>query len=147
MMKDKFSLFLFYSLISFISIPVQADQTIFVENVWIREAPPTVKTLAAYMTLRNPTDNDISLICVESPTFTNVMFHRTEIKDGMAKMRHADEIIIPSHASFELTPGNYHMMLLGMKKPLKEGDSVELTLIFKNADNQKVFAVVKKDCC
>ena len=134
-----------FFLILFTSFSVHADQTLVVENIWIREAPPTVEVLAAYMTLRNPTDQDITLICAESPAFKDVMFHKTEVTDeGIAKMRHANEIIIPAHSSFELSPGNYHMMLMGKKERLKEGDLVEITLIFKNIDNQKVSAKVKK---
>ena len=134
-----------FFLVLFNSFSVHADQTLVIENIWIREAPPTVKVLAAYMTLKNPTDQDITLICAESPAFKDVMFHKTEISDGIAKMRHADEIVIPAHSSFELTPGNFHLMLMGKKSPLKEGDNVKLTLIFKSIDNQDVTALVKKD--
>ncbi len=134
-----------FFLILFTSFSVHADQTLVVENIWIREAPPTVKVLAAYMTLKNPTDQDITLICAESPAFEDVMFHKTEISDGIAKMQHAEEIVIPAHSSFEFTPGNYHLMLMGKKSSIKEGDSVKLTLIFKNIDNQDVTALVKKD--
>jgi copper(I)-binding protein len=130
--------------IFFVSISACAESILIVENVWIREAPPSVKVLAGYMTLKNPTDQDIILICADSPAFEDVMFHKTEISDGIAKMRHADEITIPANSSFELTPGNYHLMLMGKKNPLKEGDNVELTLIFKNIDNQKITATVKK---
>ncbi len=133
-----------FFLILFNSFSVHADQTLVVENIWIREAPPTIKVLAAYMTLKNPTDQDITLVCAESPVFKDVMFHKTEINDGIAKMRHAEEIVIPAHSSFELSPSNYHMMLMGRKNPLKEGDNVKLTLIFKNIDNQDVTALVKK---
>jgi len=131
-------------LILFTSFTVQADQTLVIENIWIREAPPTVKVLAAYMTLKNPTDQDITLIYAESPAFEDVMFHKTEITDGIAKMRHAKEVVIPAHSSFELTPGNYHLMLMGRKELLKEGDNVKIKLIFKNIDDQNVSAVVKK---
>ncbi len=135
-------------LIFFITFSAQAEQTIvqelIIENAWIREAPPTVKVLAAYMTLKNLTNKDITLICAESPVFKDVMFHKTEISKGIAKMRHANEITIPAHSDFTLSPGNYHMMLMGRTELLKEGDDVELMLIFRNIDNQKITVTVKK---
>lgn len=149
-MKSKLLLFL----IVFLSQPVHADhaaelpsadlKTLIVENIWIREAPPNVNVLAAYMTLKNPTDQDITLVCAESPAFKDIMFHKTEVSNGIAKMRHADEIVIPAHSDFILSPGNYHMMLMGRKVLLKEGDNVKLTLIFKTIENQKITAIVKK---
>ena len=139
-MKKTFTFFLIF----FTSFTVQADQTLVIENIWIREAPPTVKVLAGYMTLKNPTDQDITLSCAESPAFEDVMFHKTEISDGIAKMRHAEEIVIPAHSSFELTPGDHHLMLVGRKELLKEGDKVNIKLIFKNIDDHNVSAMVKK---
>ncbi len=140
-MKNSLTIFL---LTYFFSLSVQADQTLVAENIWIREAPPTVKVLAAYMTLKNLTDQDITLICAESPAFEDVMFHRTEINDGMAKMRHADKIVIPAHSSFDFAPGGFHLMLMGRRITLKEGDNVDLTLIFEQKENQEVTAIVKK---
>lgn len=134
-------------LISFlfvISSVANADQNLIVENIWIREAPPTANVLAAYMTLKNSTNKDIILICADSPTFKNIMFHKTEMVDGLAKMRHADEIVIPAHSSFDLAPGGVHMMLMGKKNSLTAGNNVELNLIFKTIEDQKITAVVKK---
>ncbi len=143
-MKKTLTLFICFLLTIFIPITSEAEQVIIAENVWIREAPPSVNVLAAYMTLRNPTDKDIRLIRAESPAFENIMFHKTELEEGMAKMRHADEILIPARSSFQLTPGGHHMMLMGKKGPLKEGDSVRLILIFKEDEHQEITAKVKK---
>ncbi|MFK8068774.1 MAG: copper chaperone PCu(A)C [Gammaproteobacteria bacterium] len=131
-------------LLFLISFSVNADQTLVIENAWIREAPPTVNVLAAYVTFKNPTDRDIILTSVNSPAFKNVMFHKTEMKDGLAKMRHADEIVIPAHSSFELAPGGVHMMLMGKNTALKLEDQVEFNLSFENINDQKIIATVKK---
>lgn len=132
------------SLLFVLSSVANADQNLIVENIWIREAPPTAKVLAAYMTLKNPTDQDIILICADSPTFKSIMFHKTEMVDGLAKMRRADEIIIPANSSFNLAPGGVHMMLMGKKSNLTAGDNVELNLIFKTIEDQIITATVKK---
>lgn len=133
------------SLTSHAESQVESDAiNITTKNVWIREAPPTATVLAAYMTLQNPTDKDITLICAQSPAFSDIMFHKTEVVNDVAKMRHADEIVIPANGSFELAPGGFHMMLMGKKSPLKAGDNVEITLIFKEINNKKVTAAVKK---
>ena len=144
-MKKLFTFFLLF----FAMLTTQADQTfdtqaLVVKDVWVREAPPTAKVLAAYMTLKNPTDHDIILTRAESPAFNGAMFHRTEMSEGIAKMRHVEKIIIPANSSFELKPGGYHIMLMGKKGLLKEGDTVELSLIFKNIEKQEVMAKVIK---
>lgn len=147
----KKSMWLKLLLLSIISLTLHAESQaesettkITTKNVWIREAPPTANVLAAYMTLQNPTDKDITLICAQSPAFSDIMFHKTEIVNDVAKMRHSDEIVIPANGSFELAPGGFHMMLMGKKAPLKAGDKVEITLIFKEINNKKVIAPVKK---
>lgn len=121
-----------------------AKEEITVQDAWIREAPPTVTLLAAYMSIKNNRDHAITIISAKSPAFEGIMFHRTVIKEGIASMRHTDQIVVPAHSRFDLTPGAYHMMLMGKKQPLKAGDRVSITLQFKEIDMIETTAVVRK---
>lgn len=121
-----------------------ANEEITVQDAWIREAPPTVKLLAAYMSIINNTEHDLTMISADSPAFESIMFHRTVIKDGVASMRHADQIVIPAHSRFDFAPGAYHMMLMGGKQPLKAGDIISITLLFKEIDIIETTAIVRK---
>jgi hypothetical protein len=60
------------------------------------------------------------------------------------KMRAVQQIVIPGNGSIKLQPGGFHIMLMGLKKPLVEGDKFDLTLVFKKAGNIMCSVIVKK---
>ena len=68
--------------------------------------------------------------------------HRTD--NGVMKMREVGSILIKAHAQTELKPGGYHLMLIGVKRPLAEGDSVAITLTFDDGSKQPIAALVRK---
>ena len=68
--------------------------------------------------------------------------HETVLQDGVMKMQHVDALDIPANGQLRMKPGGYHIMLMGLAKPLKEGDEIELTLIFEKAGEMKVKAKV-----
>ena len=127
------------------SLPATADPAILVENAWVREAPPGAQMMSAYMTLKNTGPDDIVLASVESPAFTMVMLHKSEIVDGIARMSHQDELLIPAGGSVELKPGSFHLMMPAPDERLRSGDRVEFNLIFADGSTTRVQAdVIKK---
>ena len=127
------------------SLPATADPAILVENAWVREAPPGAQMMSAYMTLKNTGPDDIVLASVGSPAFTMVMLHKSEIVDGIARMSHQDELLIPAGGSVELKPGSFHLMMPAPDERLRSGDRVEFNLIFADGSTTRVQAdVIKK---
>ena len=61
---------------------------------------------------------------------------------GMMGMQPVARLEIPAGGTVELKPGGYHIMLMGLARPLKEGDEIELTLSFAKAGDVKVKAKV-----
>ena len=54
--------------------------------------------------------------------------------DGVMKMRPLDKgIEIPAGGKLELKPGSYHVMFIGLKKPLVKGDVIKGSLTFEKA--------------
>jgi copper(I)-binding protein len=53
-------------------------------------------------------------------------------------------LVIPAKGKVELKPGGYHIMFIGLKEPLKEGQVIDLTLKFEKSGEMKVQAPVKK---
>jgi copper(I)-binding protein len=100
--------------------------------------------MAAYMTLKNTGSGDAVLTQVDSPAFGHVMLHKSEVVDGVARMIHQDEIIIPAQGSVELQPGGFHLMMPAPEKRLVEGDRVDFILTFSNDDTIRVQADVRK---
>lgn len=68
----------------------------------------------------------------------------THINDnGVMRMRPVEGgIELPAKQTVELKPGGYHIMLIGLKKPLKTGDTFPLTLNFKNSKSQTLTVTV-----
>jgi copper(I)-binding protein len=126
------------------SLLATADATLQVEDAWVREAPPNAHMMAAYMTLKNTGSGDAVLTQVDSPAFGHVMLHKSEVVDGVARMIHQSELVIPAKGAVELKPGSFHLMMPAPEKRLVEGDRVEFVLTFSNGDTTRVQADVRK---
>jgi copper(I)-binding protein len=113
-----------------------------VHEAWVRAVPPSSKMSAAYMVLHNNTGDDDHLVSAESDVAKAVELHNVRSKDGMMEMYQVKSIGIPAKGDRVLKPGSYHVMLIGLKKPLKVGDKVELTLNFMHAGAVKMTAPV-----
>jgi copper(I)-binding protein len=120
-----------------------ASAGIEVHKAWVRAVPPTSKMSAAYMMLHNNSGDDDHLVSAESDVAKTVELHNVRKKGEMMEMYQVKSIGIPAKGKSELKPGSYHVMLIGLNRPLKEGDEVELTLNFMHAGAVKVKAPVK----
>ena len=114
-------------------------------HVWIRQAPPGVKVLAAYLSLENLTGAPLSFVAVSSPEFDSVMIHESVVKDGIESMVPVDRLPIPAKGRVELKPGGYHLMLMQPKKNLFAGDTVTLILTFSDKSELAILAPVRRD--
>lgn len=112
---------------------------------WVREAPPNVKVLAAYLQLHNHGDGTRTLVGVESPAFKRVEMHRTEERDGVARMVPATRVMIAAHGMVAFAPGGLHIMLIEPVAALKAGDTVPLVLHFSDGSTLSVKAEVRRD--
>ncbi|PZF77847.1 hypothetical protein DK847_05315 [Aestuariivirga litoralis] len=99
------------------------------------------ETGAAYVSLMLHGDAD-RLVAVSTPAARMAGLHETRQVDGVMKMAHVDAIDIPAHGMLEMKPGGYHIMLMGLTRPLKEGDEIDLTLTFEKAGEVQVKAKV-----
>ena len=129
-----------------ISIDLAANESrLIVENYWIREMPPVATATAGYMAIKNTSGKLQRLVGVESPYFEKVEVHRTVEKDGVARMVKQERIEIAPGATLVMEPGGYHVMLIGFKRPLKEGDVVPLTLKFQGTLSEQISIPVRKN--
>ena len=91
--------------------PVGSSDLTF-EDAWVRPLPPGMKMTAAFGKIRNPGSEAIELVSFSSPFFGDVSLHRTELVDGVSKMREVPMLAIPAGETVELAPGGYHLMLM-----------------------------------
>ena len=69
--------------------------------------------------------------------------HETRNMSGMMMMEKVDKVALPAGARVELKPGAYHLMLIGLKRPLTPGQTVDITLEFERAGKIKTRAEVR----
>ena len=115
-----------------------------VRDAWVAEALPGQSMTAAYMIISNQGDVDEELLSVESEVAEKVELHKMEQQGEMMRMRRVDSIVIGPGEEVELEPGGLHIMLIGLTREVKEGDTIEFKLNFESGANLMVSAPVKK---
>ena len=100
---------------------------------WARATVGTSRPAAAYMVIENKGGAADRLVGVSSAKAGMTETHKTEMTDGVMKMKPAGELEIPAGGQVELNPGGLHIMLMKLKEPLVEGESVTIDLVFERA--------------
>ena len=116
--------------------PLFAETTpIHIVDAYARVSGPAAKSGAAFMVIENQGVEADRLIDAASDAAVRVELH-THISDGngVMQMRHVpDGFAIPAGESHSLQRGGDHVMLMGLSRPLADGDTVTLTLTFEKA--------------
>ena len=130
------SLFVCYIILSFVTTPAlnAAESTLKLQDVWVREAPPSAKVMAAFLVIENSGKSDRKLLSVEAEGFNKVEMHQTMIHGKMTHMVPQKDLSIPAGESLTLKPGGYHLMLMKPLKVFKAGDKVSLRFKFKDGE-------------
>lgn len=99
-----------------------------VQHGFVRAVPPTSEVSAAFMQLHNPHDRPVRLVHATSPASEVVELHTHTQVDGVMQMRRIDTIEVPAQGVTHLQPGGLHLMLIGLKQPLRRDQQVEIQL-------------------
>ncbi len=114
-------------------------ESIGIEQPWSRATPPGARTGAGYLALSNSGTEADRLVAAASPMAEKVEVHEMKIVDGVMNMKQvAGGIEIPAGGEAELAPGGFHLMLIGIKEPFKQGAMVPVTLTFEKAGSVEV---------
>ena len=128
------------TLAAIISLAVGARASdVVVKDAFARaSATPSSEVGAVYFTIENATAEADLLTAMTTPVAGMAHLHRTVTDGDVAKMEGLDGLEIPARASVELKPGGLHVMLMGLKRPLKEGEQFSLHLVFAKAGDVEV---------
>jgi copper(I)-binding protein len=108
--------------------------SLFIERPWTRATPGGAEIGAGYMRIVNRGSEPDRLVGGTTSIAARFELHETSTSDSVARMRPVEGgLLIPPGATVELKPGGLHAMLVGLKRPIKEGETVEGTLIFEKA--------------
>ena len=106
--------------------------------------PATGAAGAVFMTLMNRGGEADKLVGAESGVATAVELHKSTMTDGVMKMSPVTDIPIPANGEAVLKPGDYHIMLLGLKHDLNAGDEFDVTLRFEKSQPLTLKVVVRE---
>lgn len=98
---------------------------------------------AAYMLLRNNSDETDRLLRAASDAAESVEMHVSQTENDVTTMRPVEFIEVLAQGETELKPGGLHIMLIGLKHELNPGDKVRLSLEFEKAGTVSVEAEVR----
>ena len=98
---------------------------------------------AIYVTVANTGTQADALLSASSAAAQTVELHETKKDGGVMKMRPVTKIDVPAGGKIEMKPGGYHVMLLGLKRDLKKGDKVAVTLKFERGGEVSAEATVR----
>ena len=113
-----------------------------IDHPWARASAGAAKTGAAYLTITDQGQPD-QLTGASTPIAASAELHESMDDMGMMKMRPIAGLTLTPGKPVKLAPGGYHLMLMGLKAPLKAGDTFPLTLQFTHAPPQTVTVTVE----
>jgi len=132
---------LLVGLVSGLGLPVlaaspvnSAPVDVQVMGPWIRPAVKGQSGTGGYMRLLSPAGS--TLVGFSSPVAGVAELHEMSMDGDVMRMRPVKALPLPAGQVVALKPGSYHLMLMKLKRPLKVGEQVPLSLQFKAANGQ-----------
>ena len=120
-----------------------AQQKIDVTNAWARATVPGQKVGGVYMDIRSATA--VRLMSVSSSAAGKAELHNMKVENGVMKMFPVDGIELPAGQSVKLAPGGNHVMLIDLKRELKQGEIVPVVLTIESPDRKRQTIEVKAE--
>jgi copper(I)-binding protein len=94
-------------------------------------ATPSAQAGAAYVTLTNMASEPVRILSAASPAAQSAEMHRMVMNGEVMHMEPAGAVDLPPHETLTMAPGGLHVMLTGLKAPLRQGDTIELVLMLE----------------
>ncbi len=123
------------------AMTLTAHAQVAVKDAWVRATVGPQKVTGAFMQITSA--QDTKLVAVQSAAAKKVELHTMEMDKDVMRMREIASLDLPAGKAVELKPGSYHIMLIDLIKPVKEGDTVAVTLVIENKDKKRESIEVK----
>jgi copper(I)-binding protein len=122
------------------TVNLAAQGAVTASSGWVMEPAAEATSTSAYAVIENPSMYEVYVVGVTADAAASA-----EVADGPATTAKAlRELAVPAYGRTEMKPGGVHIVLKELKKPLKAGDSVELTLTTDGGAIIKLTAAVTK---
>ena len=106
-----------------------------VKDAWVRGTVAQQKTSGAFMQITSAHGG--RLVSVQSPVAGLAEIHEMSMQGDVMKMHAVTGVDLPAGRPVDLKPGGYHVMLMNLKRPLKEGDIVPITLVIEGKNGTR----------
>jgi copper(I)-binding protein len=121
--------------LSGIACCTEAMAQVIVKDPWVRGTIEGQTATGAYMTLTSV--RSVVLVSVSSGSASHAAVHEMRMHGNMMTMRSVDRLAVPAGQAVALDEGHYHVMLEGLKGPLKAGGKVGLDLTFVDSSGAR----------
>lgn len=131
-----------------VTVPAAAHDTFTAGDLEIsggftRATLPNAPVGGGYITITNTGTEDDTLIAASSPVAEEVQLHEMKMEGDVMKMAELPGgIPVPAGETVTLAPGGLHLMMMGLREPLVENESVPVTLTFAKAGTVEIVLLV-----
>ncbi len=115
-----------------------------IHNPTIKTTPPGITNSAAYFSIMNHSEKDMSLVGVASDRAKIVEIHEHVMANGAMKMQKVESLKIPAKTTVNFEPGSYHVMFIGVNQEIKQGDKINITLTFDNGTEKTITSIAEE---
>lgn len=119
---------------------IAAGELLRVTGAWVPPTVPGQSVGALYMRLRS--EQNAALVKVETDTSSAAEMHQMTSENDVMRMRRLDQVALPAGQLVELAPGGRHVMLVDLRRPMRIGDRVRITLTFRLRDGSAARKIV-----
>jgi copper(I)-binding protein len=135
-------------IVAAVAAPVLAHEVqkgdLTLSNLEVRASLGVNPNTGGYLTVENRGDRADDLIGASCDCAREVQLHMMSMQGQVMSMRRVRSLAVPAHGKLELKSGGAHLMVLGLKKPIAEGEKVNMTLTFRRAGKVETFFQVVK---
>ncbi len=123
--------------------PALAQETkagdLVISQPWSRATPKGAPVGGGWLVIHNNGSTPDTLLGGAADFAKDVQVHEMSMDNGVMKMRQLEKgLVIPAGGTVELKPGGYHLMILGLKRPLTQGETARINLNFEHAGKTPV---------
>ena len=108
---------------------------------WVRATVPNQKASGAFMQVQSI--KAARLVGISTPVAGRAELHEMAMEKNTMRMRQVDAIDLPAGKAVNLAAGGYHVMLFDLKRQLKEGERVPVTLVVQDATKKSSSVTVE----
>ncbi|MEO6699271.1 MAG: copper chaperone PCu(A)C [Paraperlucidibaca sp.] len=119
-----------------------AAPVITAHEAWVREVPPVSPVAAMFVRLHNASDKPVAITAMQSPAAERVEWHDMTMAAGHMRMTQRHQIALPPGDSV-LAASASHLMLMALRKPLRVGDQVPVSMTLANGETLALTATVR----